>query len=62
VPLLACLAELQPWLKQWHNEMDDAGYRMGDYFEAFVQDQARLMERTIEEIRNWQPPKRGRGR
>ena len=36
VPLLACLLELIPWLKQWHNEVDPAfGERMGDYFEGF---------------------------
>jgi hypothetical protein len=57
VPLLACLIELLPWLKQWHNEIDpefDMG--MGDYFEGFVQDEARQMGRTIEDIRSWLPP------
>src|SRR5262249_27008107 len=59
VPLLACLAELLPWLKQWHDEVDAGfGYRMGDYYEGFVQDEARQMGRTIEELRNWQPPAR----
>jgi N-6 DNA Methylase len=64
VPLLACLAELLPWLKQWHNEYDaDYGVAMGDYYEGFVQDEARQMGRTIEEVRAWQPPARaGRGR
>jgi len=57
VPLLACLIELLPWLKQWHNEYDaDYGVAMGDYYEGFVQDEARLMGRTIEEVRAWQPP------
>ncbi len=59
VPLLACLAELLPWLKQWHNEYDaDYGVAMGDYYEGFVQDEARQMGRTIEEVRAWQPPAR----
>ncbi len=40
LPLLACLVELLPWLKQWHNEVDpEFGYRMGDYFEGFVQEE-----------------------
>jgi hypothetical protein len=57
VPLLACLAELLPWLKQWHNEYDaEYGVAMGDYYEGFVQDEARQMGRTIEEVRAWQPP------
>jgi hypothetical protein len=66
VPLLACLAELLPWLKQWHNEYDaDYGVAMGDYYEGFVQDEARQMNRTVEQVRAWQPPARtarGRGR
>src|SRR5262249_7701122 len=66
VPLLACLAELLPWLKQWHNEVNaEFGYRMGDYYEGFVQDEARQMNKTVDEVRAWQPPARaarGRGR
>ena len=41
VPLLACLIELLPWLKQWHNEVDpEFGVPMGDYFEGFVQEES----------------------
>lgn len=59
VPLLACLAELLPWLKQWHNGYDaEYGVAMGDYYEGFVQDEARQMGRTIVEVRAWQPPAR----
>ena len=29
---------------------------MGDYYEGFVQDEARQLGRTIEEVRAWQPP------
>ena len=59
VPLLACLIELLPWLKQWHNEIvPEFNLGMGDYFEGFVQDEARQMGRTIEEVRAWQPPAR----
>ena len=47
VPLLACLLELLPWLKQWHNEPDAAfdGLRMGDYFEGFINEEARQLAR-----------------
>ena len=42
VPLLACLIELLPWLKQWHNEVDpEFGVPMGDYFEGFLQEESR---------------------
>jgi hypothetical protein len=56
---LACLIELLPWLKQWHNEYNaEFGVAMGDYYEGFVQDEARQMGRTIEQVRAWQPPAR----
>jgi hypothetical protein len=59
VPLLACLVELLPWLKQWHNEIDpEFNMGMGNYFEGFVQDEARQMNKTVEQVRAWQPPAR----
>ncbi|MHC4175950.1 MAG: DUF7008 domain-containing protein, partial [Planctomycetota bacterium] len=64
VPLLACLIELLPWLKQWHNEIDpEFGMAMGDYFEGFIQEEARQMGKTVDEVKAWEPPKKaGRGR
>jgi hypothetical protein len=65
IPLQAGLAELLPWLKQWHNEPDPAlGDRMGNYFDGFVQDEARAMGVTLDELRAWRPqaPVRGRRR
>lgn len=66
IPLLACLIELLPWLKQWHNDPDAAfdGMRMGDYFEGFVNEEARQLNKTIPEIKAWTPPAKGtkRGR
>jgi hypothetical protein len=58
IPLLACLIELLPWLKQWHNEPDASfdGMRMGDYFEGFVSEEARQLGKTLAEIRAWTPP------
>jgi hypothetical protein len=59
VPLLACLIELLPWLKQWHNEVDpEFGMPMGDYFEGFIQEEARQMGKTLDRIRAWEPPKK----
>ncbi len=63
VPLLACLLELLPWLKQWHNEVDpEFGERMGDYFQGFVNEEARQLGKTVPEIKAWQPPQRAGGR
>ena len=48
VPLLACLIELLPWLKQWHNEVDpEFGVPMGDYFEGFLQEESRNLGLTL---------------
>lgn len=65
VPLLACLIELLPWLKQWHNDVDpEYGVPMGDYFEGFINEEARNLPRpdggtgwTLDEIKAWEPPK-----
>jgi len=56
VPLQACLIELLPWLKQWHNEIDpEFGVPMGDYFEGFIQEEARQLGKTVPEIKVWEP-------
>jgi hypothetical protein len=66
-PLLAGLLELVPWLEQWHNEVDPAyGERMGTYYRGFVQDEARALGFTLDDLRAWRPAavaaKRGRRR
>jgi len=54
------LIELLPWLKQWHNgpNANFDGLRMGDYFESFVNEEARNLGRTLAEIKAWVPPKK----
>ncbi len=60
VPLLACLIELLPWLKQWHNEVDpEFGVPMGDYFEGFLQEESRILGLTLDAIKAWQPQRHG---
>lgn len=55
-PLLAGLLELLPWLKQWHNEVDQVyGERMGDYYSAFVLEEARGLGFTQDDLRAWKP-------
>ena len=60
LPLLASLIELLPWLAQWHNEPNANfdGLRMGDYFEGFVNEEARNLGKTLAEIKAWTPPMR----
>ncbi|WOD37284.1 BREX-2 system adenine-specific DNA-methyltransferase PglX [Nodosilinea sp. E11] len=58
IPLLAGLIELLPWLHQWHNDLDPAyGLKMGDYIESFIQDEARQLNLTPDDLTAWQPPK-----
>ncbi|MGA1133206.1 MAG: DUF7008 domain-containing protein, partial [Prochlorotrichaceae cyanobacterium] len=59
VPLLASLLELLPWLRQWHNDPDPAydGLQMGDYMTGFVEEEARKLDKTLEDICAWEPPK-----
>ena len=61
-PLLAALLELLPWVRQHHNAPDpefDTG--MGDFFDGFIDDEARVLSLTREAIRAWAPPE-GRGK
>ena len=50
MPLLACLLELLPWIKQWHNDPDNAyNMAMGDFFEGFLKEEARQLPRPAAE-------------
>jgi hypothetical protein len=50
-PLLAALADLLPWLKQWHNTFDpNYGMGLGDYFQGFLEEQCRALEMTVQEV------------
>jgi hypothetical protein len=49
-PLLAGLADLIPWLKQWHNAPDpNLGMGLGDYFAGFLEENCRLLEITVKD-------------
>ena len=56
-PILAALLELLPWVRQYHNALDpEFGTGMGDYFEGFIEEEARDLSLTRESILNWTPP------
>jgi SAM-dependent methyltransferase len=62
-PLYAGLDQLIPWLKQWHNDVDpETQQRLGDYFQGFLDQELRAQGLTIDDVRGWTPPARGRGR
>ncbi len=58
VPLLACIGQLIPWLKQWHNEPDMAfgGIRMGDHFEGYLAEEAKALGMSVDQVMAWAPP------
>ncbi len=59
IPLLACLEELLPWLKQWHHDLDpEFNQRMDEVFAGFLTTEAKALDMTIDQIKNWQPPKK----
>ncbi|MFB7323824.1 BREX-2 system adenine-specific DNA-methyltransferase PglX [Streptomyces sp. NPDC056190] len=62
-PLLAALLELQPWLDQWHNEIDPT---YGSSPAADVLDGRRSLQGgrhlTDEDLKAWRPPVARRGR
>ena len=63
LPLLAGVLELLPWLLQWHNALDPQyGMGLGDFFRSFVEEEARRMGKTLDEVRAWQPPATKGGR
>jgi hypothetical protein len=51
VLLLAGIAELVPWVKQWHNDPHpEHGERMGDYFAQFLSEEAAALGVPASEI------------
>jgi hypothetical protein len=63
VPLLANLAELLPWVRQWNPEsLPDYGSPPADFYEQFIQDEATHRSLTLDQIRAWQPPAAARAK
>jgi hypothetical protein len=63
-PLLAGLAELMPWLKQWYDEAnsDPALDRPGSQIAALVDAELRALQLTPDDLASWLPPPVARGR
>jgi hypothetical protein len=62
-PLLTGLAELMPWLRQWHGEVDPTfGQSPADAYAAFLDQQLLSLRLTGDDLTAWepQPPARGR--
>jgi Type I restriction-modification system methyltransferase subunit len=63
VPLLAGIAELEPWLHQWHNEYD-ALYAASpaEYFTGWLETQLAEHGLTRDKLAAWRPEAKPRGR
>lgn len=61
IPLFASVIELPPCTRQWHNESNAnfSGFRIGNYFEGFVNVEVRNLGKTLAEIKAWVPPTKG---
>lgn len=63
VPLLAGLAELVPWLRQWHNEHDlNLGQGIGDYYADYLSAETQRHGLSVDDLAAWRPPKKARAR
>ncbi|NNG21071.1 BREX-2 system adenine-specific DNA-methyltransferase PglX [Naumannella sp. ID2617S] len=63
VPLVAGLAELEPWVRQWHSGYDvDQGMDLADYITGVLRDSAHEVGRTSDQLAAWRPATLTRGR
>jgi hypothetical protein len=55
-PILAGLQELQPWLDQWHNEIDpERQQRLNKFIRGFFEGELAQLSLTAEQVRAWRP-------
>ena len=63
VPLLAGLAEVLPWIRQWHSEVDDRfGVSPAAALDDYLTAQLERYRLTEEDLSNWTAPPVRRGR
>jgi hypothetical protein len=63
VPLVAGLAEVQPWVEQWHSEVDPAyGVSLAAFCREQLTARAAQVGKTLEELAAWRPEPPARGR
>ncbi len=63
VPLVAGLAELQPWVEQWHGEVDPAyGLSLAAFCREQLTARAAQVGKTAAELAAWRPATPVRGR
>ncbi|NKR97086.1 BREX-2 system adenine-specific DNA-methyltransferase PglX [Rhodococcus hoagii] len=63
VPVVAGIAEVLPWVKQWHSGVDPTfGIDLADYLAGQLNEKAAAVGVPISDLGNWRPPKTTLGR
>ena len=64
IPLVAGLAELLPWVEQWHSEPDAlyGGSSPAEFFSGLLDNYMAKLGATRESLAAWRPPAPTRGR
>jgi hypothetical protein len=64
VPLVAGLAEVLPWVRQWHAEPEAlyGGASPAEFFAEQLDLRAKQVGKTIDELKAWRPAPARRGR
>lgn len=62
IPALAGLAELLPWLEQWHNEPDPEFGRLDHFYRNYLMGRLHDLGLSLSDLEAWEPPKVKRGR
>ena len=56
-PLIAGLAEVMPWVRQWHAGTDpDSGINIAEAYDTYLEDQRMKYGLSEEDLRKWSPP------
>ena len=62
-PLIAGLAEVMPWVRQWHAGIDsDSGINIAEAYDAYLEDQRIKYGLSEKDLRTWSPPTAGQRR
>ena len=63
VPLVAGLVELQPWVRQWYDELDPTfGVNLADFLDEQLRERTAQVGLTPDQLRAWRPAAATRGR
>ncbi|MFZ2526308.1 MAG: BREX-2 system adenine-specific DNA-methyltransferase PglX [Rhodococcus sp. (in: high G+C Gram-positive bacteria)] len=63
VPVVAGIAEVLPWVKQWHSGVDPTfGIDLADYLSGQLNEKSAAVGVPVPDLGQWRPPKTTRGR